>query len=87
MPRSGKHCRANYEMQPLSCYAGLDLHRKSISFCAKRADGSMMREGKIAGARLPAWRGSSPYQPGPGLASQLAANWAAGAGLSRACIR
>jgi transposase len=34
-----------------SYYAGLDVHRKSISFCVKRADGSIVREGKIASTR------------------------------------
>jgi transposase len=34
-----------------SYYAGLDVHRKSISFCVKRADGTILREGKIAATR------------------------------------
>jgi transposase len=34
-----------------SYYVGLDVHRKSISFCVKRADGTVVREGKIAAAR------------------------------------
>ena len=38
-------------MQLFSYYAGLDVHRKSISFCVKRGDGSIVREGKIAAAR------------------------------------
>jgi transposase len=38
-------------MELFSYYAGLDVHRKSISFCVKRADGSMVREGRIAATR------------------------------------
>jgi transposase len=34
-----------------SYYVGLDVHRKSISFCVKRADGTVVREGKIAATR------------------------------------
>lgn len=34
-----------------SYYVGLDVHRKSISFCLKRADGTMVKEGKIASTR------------------------------------
>jgi len=38
-------------MELFSYYAGLDVHRRSISFCVKRADGSIVREGKIASTR------------------------------------
>ena len=34
-----------------SYYVGLDVHRKSISFCVKRADGAIVREGKIEATR------------------------------------
>ena len=34
-----------------SYYVGLDVHRKSISFCVKRADGAIVREGKITSTR------------------------------------
>ena len=38
-------------MELFSYYVGLDVHRRSISFCVKRADGSIVREGKIAATR------------------------------------
>jgi transposase len=34
-----------------SYYVGLDVHRKSISFCAKRADGTVVQEGKMPTTR------------------------------------
>ena len=34
-----------------SYYVGLDVHRKTISFCVERADGAIVREGKIASTR------------------------------------
>ena len=34
-----------------SYYVGLDVHRKSISFCVKRADGTVVREGKLPATR------------------------------------
>jgi transposase len=38
-------------MELFSYYAGLDVHRRSISFCVKRADGTIVREGRIAATR------------------------------------
>src|SRR3569832_1987255 len=38
-------------MTLFSYYVGLDVHRKSISFCVKGADGTIVREGKIVAAR------------------------------------
>jgi transposase len=35
----------------LSYYVGLDVHRKSISFCVMRADGTLVREGRIPAQR------------------------------------
>jgi transposase len=34
-----------------SYYVGLDVHRKSISYCVKRGDGTIEREGKIMATR------------------------------------
>ena len=38
-------------------YVGLDVHKKSISFCVKTADGQVLEEGKLAATRkaLTAW--------------------------------
>lgn len=43
-------------------YIGLDIHRKSISFCRKLADGKVMGEGKVAARAdsLRQWAGALP---------------------------
>ena len=38
-------------MIQFSYYVGLDVHRKTISFCIKRADGTVVKAGKIAATR------------------------------------
>ena len=53
-------------------YIGFDVHKKSISFCAKAQDGRILDEGKIVARRsdLDAWvqsrvvpdRGSEPWR-------------------------
>jgi transposase len=52
----------------ISHYIGFDVHKKSISYCIKRADGSIVEEGKLkatrqalrdwAGRRKEAWHGA-----------------------------
>jgi hypothetical protein len=32
-------------------YVGLDVHKKSISYCVRQADGTILREGRIAATR------------------------------------
>ncbi len=49
-------------------YIGFDVHKKTISYCAKMADGLLMEEGKLAAERMvlrrwaegrqQAWRGA-----------------------------
>ncbi len=49
-------------------YIGLDVHKKSISYCVKAADGTIVEEGKVrathealrnwAGKRQQAWHGA-----------------------------
>ena len=43
-------------------YIGLDIHKKSIRFCIKRGDGTIVSEGTIASTReaLRAWRRGLP---------------------------
>jgi hypothetical protein len=38
-------------------YVGLDIHKKTISWCVRQADGSIMQEGRIAATRqaLDSW--------------------------------
>lgn len=50
----------------VSYYAGLDVHRKTISYCAKTNDQRIAREGSIAATReaLREWDGSFLESPG-----------------------
>ncbi len=43
-----------------SLYVGLDVHKKSISWCAKRANGALHSQGKVAANRrsLSEWAGA-----------------------------
>lgn len=52
-------------------YAGLDIHKKTISYCVKRQDGSIVQEGRIGSSRsaLEEWRRSVP---GPWMAAMEA---------------
>ena len=38
-------------------YVGLDIHKKTISWCVRQADGSVVQEGKMAATReaLDSW--------------------------------
>jgi len=60
-----------------SYYAGLDVHRKSISFCVKRADGTVEREGKIAATReaLASWAKSFDGPWCCGLEATICSHW------------
>lgn len=51
MPQQRQSAARTIKMIPFSYYVGLDVHRKSISFCLKRADGTMMKEGRMAATR------------------------------------
>lgn len=58
-------------------YVGLDVHRKSISFCVKRGDGTIVREGKMAATRE-AMAGWAPSFDGPwccGLEATICSHW------------
>ncbi len=52
-------------------YVGLDVHKKSISYCVKRADGVVVREGSVKASRpeLTAW---AKGLPGPWVAAMEA---------------
>ncbi|MFZ0797828.1 MAG: hypothetical protein WCA13_09400 [Terriglobales bacterium] len=42
-------------------YIGLDIHKKSISFCVKDASGQIYQQGKVATRRnLDAWMKALP---------------------------
>jgi hypothetical protein len=58
-------------------YIGLDVHKKTISYCTKRADGEVHREGKLDATRLglDAWLPGLP-QPWTGaLEATLFTGW------------
>jgi transposase len=49
--KAAERCKDRNDMCLFSYYAGLDVHRKSISFCVKQADGRIIREGRITSSR------------------------------------
>jgi transposase len=60
-----------------SYYVGLDVHRKSISFCARRADGTIAKEGKIPALRDAIREWASGFD-GPwccGLEATICSHW------------
>ena len=64
-------------MNLFSYYTGLDVHRKSISFCSKRADGTIVAEGKLAATReaLSAWSGQFDGPWCCGLEATICSHW------------
>lgn len=60
-----------------SYYVGLDVHRKSISFCAKTADGTVVREGKIVATReaIREWAGTLDGPWCCGLEATICSHW------------
>ena len=60
-----------------SYYVGLDVHRKSISFCVKRADGTLVREGKIPATReaIAEWARSFDAPWCCGLEATIGSHW------------
>lgn len=60
-----------------SYYVGLDVHRKTISFCVKRADGTVVREGKILARReaLREWAASFDAPWLCGLEATICSHW------------
>ena len=43
-------------------YIGLDIHKKTIAYCIKRIDGTLIRQGTVAAERhaLKEWSGGLP---------------------------
>jgi hypothetical protein len=56
-------------MDSTNHYVGLDVHKKTISYCVRRADGRIVQEGTIAANReaLTRWR----YKAGGGRLGRL----------------
>lgn len=58
-------------------YAGLDMHKLSISVCIKKADGSIAGEEKLPATRgaLRAWAARAPRPLVAGLEATLLSHW------------
>jgi transposase len=58
-------------------YVGLDVHKKSISYCVKRIDGAIVSEGQVAARRaeLTAWAGQLPGPWAGALEATLFTGW------------
>jgi len=58
-------------------YIGLDVHKKSIAYCVKRADGSIEREGTVRAERaaLDAWMAGLPAPWSAALEATLFSDW------------
>ena len=58
-------------------YIGLDVHKKSIQFCAKTADGTIVDEGRIAGLLwISDWERCCNPRWSPAQLVRGAGNWA-----------
>jgi transposase len=77
MSRSGRALQGKSNMFLFSYYVGLDVHRRSISFCVKQADGTIVREGKIAATReaIAAWARTFDGPWCCGLEATLCSHW------------
>lgn len=64
-------------MNPFSYYVGLDVHRRSISYCVLWPDGKLVREGKVASTRedLAAWARTIPGPWCGGLEATICSHW------------
>lgn len=64
-------------MNTFSYYVGLDVHRKSISYCVQRGDGTIVREGKIPARReeLTQWAREFDAPWCGGLEATICSHW------------
>ena len=58
-------------------YVGLDIHKKSISYCIRRADGDVVRQGTLEATRaaLDAWTATLPIPWTAGMEATLFTAW------------
>jgi transposase len=58
-------------------YIGLDIHKKSISFCIKDANGQIRRQGKVAATRrdLDAWMKALPQPWTAAMEATIFTGW------------
>ena len=64
-------------MQPLVYYVGMDVHKRSISYCVKHPDGTIAAEGKIQSTRaaLKSWADLLPRPWVGGLEATIFSHW------------
>jgi len=58
-------------------YIGLDVHKKTISYCVRQSDGTILHEGTIAATRqaLEAWMGQQPQPWTAGMEATMFTGW------------
>jgi transposase len=64
-------------LSQFSCYVGLDVHRKTISYCVKQSDGRIVREDTIPAHReaLSQWAASFDQPWCGGLEATICSHW------------
>jgi transposase len=70
--------RGLLRMRLVSYYVGLDVHRQSVSYCVKRPEGTIVREGKVLAQRqaLTEWARSFGDEPWcGGLEATICSHW------------
>lgn len=77
MPLERQALQNKSKMLLFSYYVGLDVHRKTISFCVKRADGTVVREDKILATReaIAEWARSLDGPWCCGLEATICSHW------------
>jgi len=58
-------------------YAGLDIHKKTISYCVRQADGAILQEGLLKASRqeLDTWIGALPKPCMAGMEATMFTGW------------
>jgi len=61
----------------ISNYTGLDVYKKTISYCVKDASGQVHREGQIGAMRrdLDSWRMTSPHPWRVAMEATIFSGW------------
>jgi transposase len=65
-------------MRPVSYYVGLDVHRQSVSYCIKRSEGTIVREGKVLAQRQDLTEWAQSLRDAPwcgGLEATICSHW------------
>jgi transposase len=65
-------------MRPVSYYVGLDVHKQSVSYCIKRPEGTIVREGKVLAQRQAFTEWAQSFSDAPwcgGLEATICSHW------------